>query len=95
MGLDGIHRVIAYGTVAVTLVGFGWSSILVVADRDGGPAFERFLAAAISALIVAAASGLVLLAVGARPAEGVKGSVGGNRLPPSAPKRPGTALLHS
>jgi hypothetical protein len=71
MDLDGIHRVVAYGTVAITLVGFGWTAILVVADRDGGSAFEQFQAAAVSVLIVAAASGLVLLAVGARPAEGV------------------------
>ena len=69
--LDGIHRLLAYGTVAVTVAGIGWSLLLVIAGRAGGPAFERFQAAAVSVLIVGAASGLVLLATGARPAEGL------------------------
>ena len=69
--MDGIHRLLAYGAVALTVAGIGWSLLLVFAGRAGGPAFERLQAAAVSVLVVAAASGLVLLAVGARPAEGL------------------------
>ena len=69
--MDGIHRLLAYGIVAVTGAGIGWSVLLVVAGRAGGPAFERFQAAVVSLLVVGAASGLVLLATGARPADGL------------------------
>lgn len=69
--LDGIHRLLAYAIVAVTVAGIGWSVLLVVAGRVGGPAFERFQAAVVSLLVVSAASGLVLLAIGARPADGL------------------------
>lgn len=68
--LDGIHGLLAYGAVAITVAGIGWS-LLVVAGRAGGPAFERFQAALVSVLVVCAASGLVLLAAGARPADGL------------------------
>lgn len=71
MGVDGIHRVLSFGIVAITMAGLGWSILLVFAGRPGGPAFERFQAAAVSALIVGAASGLFLFAIGARPAEGI------------------------
>lgn len=53
------------------MVGLGWSVHLVAAGRAGGPAFERFQAAVVSVLVVGAASGLGLLATGARPAEGL------------------------
>ncbi len=69
--MDGIHRLLGYAIVAVTAVGIGWSVLLVVAGRAGGPAFERFQAAVVSVLVVGAASGLVLLATGARPADGL------------------------
>lgn len=69
--MDGIHGLLAYGIVAVTVAGIGWSVGLVVIGRAGGPAFEGFQAAVVSMLIVGAASGLVLLATGARPADGL------------------------
>jgi hypothetical protein len=69
--LDGIHGLLAYAIVAVTAFGIGWSVVLVVVGRAGGPAFERFQAAVVSLLVVGAASGLVLLAAGARPADGL------------------------
>ena len=69
--MDGIHGLLAYAIVAVTVAGIGWSVLLVVAGRAGGPAFERFQAAVVSLLVVGAASGLVLLATGARPADGL------------------------
>lgn len=69
--MDGIHRLLAYVAVAVTVAGIGWSVFLVAAGRTGGPAFERFQAAVVSLLVVGAASGLVLLATGARPADGL------------------------
>lgn len=69
--LDGIHRLLAYAVVALTGAGICWSLLLVAAGRVGGPAFERFQAAVVAALIVAAASGLVLMTTGARPADGL------------------------
>lgn len=71
MSLDGIHRLLAYAIVALALAGIGWSAYLVATGRAGGPAFERFQAAVVSGLVVAAASGLILFATGARPAEGL------------------------
>lgn len=69
--MDQIHRLVAYVAVAAIAAGIGWSLILAVAGRAGGPAFERFQAATASILIFAAASGLILLATGARPADGL------------------------
>lgn len=69
--MDGIHRMLAYAVVAVTGAGICWSLLLVAAGRVGGHAFERFQAAVVAVLIVAAASGVVLLATGMRPAEGL------------------------
>ncbi len=69
--MDGIHQLLAYGAVAITVAGIGWSLLLVFAGRAGGPAFERFQAAVVSVLLVGAASGLVLLAAGGRPADGL------------------------
>ena len=67
--MDGIHRLLAYAIVALTVAGIGWSVFLVVARRAGGPDFERFQAAVVSVIVVSAASGLVLLATGARPVD--------------------------
>ena len=69
--MDGIHRLLAYAVVAVTGAGISWSLLLVAAGRGGGPAFERFQAAVVAVLIVAAASGLVLMTTGARPTDGL------------------------
>jgi hypothetical protein len=69
--LDEIHRLLAYVAVVIIAAGIGWSLLLVFAGRAGGPAFERFQAAAVSVLFIGAASGLVMLATGARPAEGL------------------------
>ena len=69
--LDGIHRLLAYAAAAITVAGIGWSVVLVATGRAGGPAFVRFQAAVVSLLVVGSASGLVLLATGARPAEGL------------------------
>ena len=69
--MDGIHRLLAYAVAAVTVAGVGWSFLLVVTGRAGGPAVERFQAAVVSVLVVAAASGLVLVATGGRPADGL------------------------
>ena len=69
--MDGIHRLLAYAGVALAVAGIGWSLVLVAAGRAGGPAFERFQAAVVSVLIVGGVSGLVMLATGSRPAEGL------------------------
>lgn len=69
--LDTIHRVIADAAFIGIAVGIGWSALVAVSGRTGGPAFERFQAALVSLLIVVAASGLLMLATGARPADGL------------------------
>jgi hypothetical protein len=67
--MDAIHRVIAFATVAAVTLGIGWSALLIASRRAGGPGFERFQAAVVSLIVVGAASGLLLLASGTRPAE--------------------------
>jgi hypothetical protein len=71
MTLEAIHRLLAYAVVGMTAAAIGWAVLLVLSKRAGGPAFERFQAAVVSLLIVGAASGLVLLATGARPTDGL------------------------
>ena len=69
--MDAIHRLLAYGAVAATLVGIGWSLALVVAGRPGGQRFEQAQAAIVSVFVIAAASGGLLLLSGAQPGEGL------------------------
>lgn len=69
--MDGIHQILAYAIVSFTVAGIGWSLVLALTRRAGGPAFERFQAAVVSVIVVGGASGLVLLATGARPSEGL------------------------
>lgn len=69
--MNTVHLALAYAAVAGTAIAIGWSAILLVTRRTGGPAFERLQAAVVAALVVGAASGLVMLAVGSRPADGL------------------------
>lgn len=69
--MDTIHRLLAYAAVAGTAAGIGWSVFLVLGRNPGGPGFERFQAAVVSVLVVGAASGAILVASGARPADGL------------------------
>ncbi|MBA3877944.1 MAG: hypothetical protein C0498_13665 [Anaerolinea sp.] len=69
--MDTIHRLLAWAAVAGVVAGVGWSAVLAARGQAGGPAFERFQAAVVSLLVIAAASGLGLLALGARPTEGL------------------------
>lgn len=69
--MDTIHRLLAYAVVAATATGIGWSVLLKFRGREGGPMFERFQAAAVSLLIVAAASGVLLIVQGPQPREGL------------------------
>ena len=69
--MEAIHRLLAYGAVAGTVAAIRWSVVLVLGRRNGGREFERFQAAVVSLIIVGAASGLLLLISGARPAEGL------------------------
>lgn len=63
------HLLLAYGVLGGVVVGIGWSALLVRNGRGGGPAFEKFQAAVAALLVVSAASGVVLFASGARPAD--------------------------
>jgi hypothetical protein len=66
-----VHRalaiVVAFGGVVVAIVAIGWSRF----GRPGRLAVDRALLGAIVIVIVAIGSGLVLLAAGSRPADGL------------------------
>lgn len=64
-----IHDLIALIAVAAVGAGVGWSAFLALTDRDGGPRFVRFQAAVVAVFVVSAASGALLLAIGASPSE--------------------------
>jgi len=68
---DVLHLLFAYAAVAGVVVGIGWAALLVVTRRPESPAFERFQAAVVAVVVVGAASGLVRLAAGAQPADGL------------------------
>lgn len=69
--MDGIHRLLAYGTVVGAVIGIGWSALLILSRRPAGPGFDRLQAVVVAALIVGAASGLPMFVSGARPADGL------------------------
>ncbi len=64
-----IHDFIALIAVFAIGGGVGWSAYLAISDRAGGPRFVRFQAAVVAVLVVAAASGALLLAIGSSPSE--------------------------
>ncbi len=66
-----VHLVLAFVGVASVIAGAVWSLGLVVSGRSGGEAFVRFQAAVVSVFVVVAASGLLNLAAGARPTDGL------------------------
>ena len=68
---DAVHRILAYLAVGGVVVGIAWSLVVVLSGRGSGETFVRFQAGVVSLLVVAAASGLVLLAGGARPTDGL------------------------
>ena len=45
--------------------------MLARAGRTGGPRFEQYQAAVVSLVVVGAASGLLMVAAGSRPADGL------------------------
>lgn len=69
--VEAIHRLIAYGAIALVATGCAWSVLLAVTGRPAGPAFDRFQAALVSLLVVGAASGGILLATGTQPGDGL------------------------
>lgn len=67
--MDALHRVLAYGAVALAVVGIGWAALIVGSSREGTRTFERFQAGVVSLLIVASASGALLLISGSSPSD--------------------------
>lgn len=69
--MEVIHRLLAYAAGAVVVVGIAWSALLVrsgrAATRTGQ--FERFQAGVVSLLVVASASGVLLLITGGTPSD--------------------------
>lgn len=69
--MDVLHLALAYLAIAGVVAGVAWSAVLAVSGRAGGPAFVRFQAAVVSVLVVAAASGLILLFLAEAPTDGL------------------------
>ena len=69
--MGAIHRFIAYLAIPLLAAGIGWSVAVALVGRAGGAAFERFQAAVVALLIAGITSGAILLATGARPADGL------------------------
>lgn len=69
--MDAIHRVLAYGALGATIVGFAWSLLQLARGRPDASGFVRFQAAVVSLFIVGAASGVLMFLAGARPTEGL------------------------
>lgn len=69
--IEVLHLVLAYLAAGAVVAGVGWSAGLALLDGAGGPNFDRFQAGIVSVFVVAAASGGVLLALGARPSDDV------------------------
>jgi hypothetical protein len=67
--VEALHRILAYLAVGAVGLGLVWALGLAARQRAGGRAFEAFQAAVVSALVVGAASGLILVATGISPAE--------------------------
>ena len=65
------HLLLAYASIAVVVAGGGWSIALILRREPGGPRFEQLQAAVVAILVVGAASGLMTLAAGRRPADGI------------------------
>lgn len=68
---DAIHRFLAHAIVAAVAGGVVWSAALARAGRAESPRFEQYQAAVVSLVIVGSASGLVLVASGSRPTDGL------------------------
>ena len=66
-----LHRFIAIGSAGVVGLGIAWALALVAVGRPGERAFEAFQALVVTALVIGAASGLVRLAGGTAPREGL------------------------
>lgn len=67
--VEAIHRVLAYGAVALVVVGIGWSALVVGRGQQRAGRFEQFQAGLVSLLIVASASGGIMFISGSRPSE--------------------------
>ena len=67
--MEAIHRLIAFLAVGATVVGIGWSLLLVATGRPSGPGYERFQAGVVSVFLIGAVSGGLLLFSGYRPVE--------------------------
>lgn len=69
--MDAIHRALAYASLAATIFGVAWSLLQLARPKADAPDFARFEAAVVSVIIVGAASGVLMLLAGARPADGL------------------------
>ena len=71
-----IHRLLGYLAVGGVVIGLGWAALAIMRPRTTGldrwfHVGEWFQAAVVALLVVVAASGLVLVLAGGRPADGL------------------------
>ncbi len=74
--MEPIHHLLAYAAVLGIAIGLVWTAVALVRPGTPGPD-ERFQAAVVALLIVAATSGLVVFGEGGRPADGLHLLYGG------------------
>lgn len=67
--VEALHRILAYPAVGAVGIGVVWALVLAARRSPAGRAFEAFQAAVVSVLVVGAASGLILVAIGTGPGE--------------------------
>ncbi len=67
--MEVIHRVLAYGAVAVVGIGIVWSVGLTTKPATDRRLFDRFGLIVVGLLLIAALAGLAQLVSGARPKE--------------------------
>lgn len=71
MTIERIHEALGYLAIGVAVAGVVWAAALALARRPAPAVFERFQAAVVSTVIVGAASGALLVAVGETPRDGL------------------------
>ena len=71
-----IHRLLGYLAVGGVVIGLGWAALVIMRPRTTAPdrwfhVGEWLQAAVVALLVIVAASGLVLVLAGGRPADGL------------------------
>lgn len=72
-----VHAILADGTVLAVGVALVWGLILAIRFQSGGYFFDRLQAIVVALVLLAAATGATLFALGQRPSDGLHVLYGG------------------